>query len=145
MSDTLTFVDAQKIYADWISQFPEGYWSDEKILAQLVEEVGEVAEWVLKQHPNGHEGLDYLRWKIFIEDVIELSKRARILLGKPTKNRGGTPDDLKSELADILIPILSFSNKKEFSLGEAVKQMFEKKLFGRDNDRFKRKDEESGR
>ena len=145
LQSMLTFAEAQERYGKWISQFPEGYWPLPKMLAQLTEESGEIAELALRIFgSDGYDEPECAVWREFLLELVAFGHRARALLNKPPKNRLGMEDGIPSETADLMVPILGIANSLEFDLGKQVDHLLEKKLFGRDNDRFKRKYEEGG-
>lgn len=93
----LTIREAQKIIDDWISTIGVRYFSELTNLAQLVEEVGEVARILSRTHGDQS-------WK-------ESDRR----------------HDLADELSDVLFVVLCLANQSEIDLESALKKNLVKK------------------
>ncbi|PKM47455.1 MAG: nucleotide pyrophosphohydrolase [Firmicutes bacterium HGW-Firmicutes-8] len=88
--------DMHKEVDDWIGGFEEGYWHPLSMLAQMTEEVGELAREV--NHSYGQ---------------------------KPKKS-AELEGNIALELADILFVVLCFANSLGIDLETAFKMMMEK-------------------
>lgn len=95
-----------------ISQFKEGYWNNDKILWQMVEELGEVSKV-----------LSYMDWT-----------------KKPKKWE--TIESLGAEISDLLFSIICMANKNNIDLDEEFTKMMQEKRRKRDNNRFEKKESE---
>lgn len=60
------------------------------------------------------------------------------MYGDKNKKEGETLKELSEELADVLFTIICIANDQNISLSEAYEKKLEK-IYGRDNNRFKRK------
>lgn len=96
-ADELTIRQAQRAVDDWIQTIGVRYFSELTNLAQLVEEVGEVARI--------------------------LSRRYGDQSAKPSE----PPGDLPDELADVLFVIICLANQTGVDLTAALVQNLEKK------------------
>lgn len=95
--ETLTIAQAQGQVDDWIRTVGVRYFDELTNLAQLMEEVGEVARILSRTH--GEQS------------------------GKP----GEIPGELSDELADVLFVVICLANQSGISLTEALKKNFAKK------------------
>ncbi len=100
---------AQKIVDEWAQQFEKPYFSSLEQLAQLLEEAGELSRLI--QHKEG---------------------RKKLKKGEIERNLG-------EELSDVLLPIICIANSQKIDLEEAFYKMVETRLYGRDNNRYKKK------
>ncbi|MEM9588037.1 MAG: nucleotide pyrophosphohydrolase [Planctomycetota bacterium] len=96
-SETLTLRGAQDQVDEWIQTIGVRYFNELTNLAQLVEEVGEVARI--------------------------LSRTA----GEQSYRRGQPPGDLADELADVLFVTICLANQSGIDLTAALKKNLEKK------------------
>jgi len=101
----------QKEVDEWASQFDPKYWPPLDQLAQLTEETGEVAREL--NHLYGH---------------------------KKKKSEEQT-SGLASELTEVLFVLCCIANKEDISLQEQWDKMMRERQYGRDNQRFERKDD----
>jgi NTP pyrophosphatase (non-canonical NTP hydrolase) len=93
----LTLRAAQQAVDDWIKTIGVRYFNELTNLAQLVEEVGEVARI--------------------------LSRRC----GEQSSKPGEPPGDLADELADVLFVTICLANQSGIDLSEALQRNLEKK------------------
>lgn len=92
----MTIAEAQTAVDQWIGQFEEGYWPPLSNLARLTEEVGELAREF--NHRYGH---------------------------KP-KKPNEPPQDIGSELADILFVLIAIANEQKIDLTASFEQVLSK-------------------
>ena len=93
----LSLADAQRLVDEWIQGFGIRYFSELTNLAQLMEEVGELARIVSRTH------------------------------GDQSFKTGELSSDLSDELADILFVLICLSNQTGVDLTSAFKKNLEKK------------------
>lgn len=93
----LTIRDAQNRVDDWIHTIGVRYFDEMTNLAQLVEEVGEVARILSRSH------------------------------GEQSCKPGESPGDLADELADVLFVTICLANQSEIDLTEALQRNLQKK------------------
>lgn len=93
----------------WTSQFTPQYWPPYEILARLTEETG------------------------------ELAREVNHLYGIKKKKDSEQKNSLGQELSDIVFTVVCMANSQGIDLSEEWKQMVDKKLYGRDNDRYEKK------
>ena len=86
----------QQVVDAWISQYPEGYWPPEWILARLTEEVG------------------------------ELSRELNHLYGPKKKKAAESNAKLQSEIGDVLFTIVCLANSEKIDLAAAFRDAMEK-------------------
>ncbi len=96
-SQTLTIREAQDAVDAWIQTIGVRYFDEMTNLAQLVEEVGEVARLLSRT------------------------------CGEQSFKAGETPGDLADELADVLFVTLCLANQSGIDLTEALRRNLEKK------------------
>ena len=96
-TDPLTIQAAQKIVDDWIQTIGVRYFSELTNLAQLMEEVGEVAR------------------------ILSRTK------GEQSLKEGNQLGELSDELADVLFVIICLANQYEINLTDALRRNLEKK------------------
>ena len=89
--------DMQKEVDEWIKQHKLGYFPPFQLLAQLQEELGEVAREVA--HIHGHK----------------------------KKKEAESTDGLQSEVGDVLFALCTLANSEGFSLEESFKNSMDKK------------------
>ncbi len=97
MDQPLTIRAAQDAVDDWIRTIGVRYFHELTNLAQLVEEVGEVARILSRSH------------------------------GEQSNKPGEVPGDLADELADVLFVTICLANQSKIDLGEALRRNLEKK------------------
>jgi NTP pyrophosphatase (non-canonical NTP hydrolase) len=97
VSESVTLSDAQRRVDDWINTVGVRYFSELTNLAQLVEEVGEVAR--------------------------VMSRR----FGEQSAKPGEVPGDLADELADVLFVLIAIANQTGVDLTEAFERNLNKK------------------
>ena len=99
MDDTqdLSIRDAQAIVDQWIKTIGVRYFDEMTNLAQLVEEVGEVARILSRT------------------------------CGEQSSKPGETPGNLADELADVLFVTICLANQSGIDLTEALRRNLEKK------------------
>jgi NTP pyrophosphatase (non-canonical NTP hydrolase) len=97
VSESVTLSDAQRRVDDWINTIGVRYFSELTNLAQLVEEVGEVARI--------------------------MSRR----FGDQSAKQGEVPGDLADELADVLFVLIAIANQTGVDLTEAFERNLNKK------------------
>jgi NTP pyrophosphatase (non-canonical NTP hydrolase) len=96
-STSLSLNDAQRIVDDWIKRVGVRYFSELTNLAQLVEEVGELARILSRQY--GDQSF------------------------KPNES----PSDLSQELADVLFVVICLANQTGVNLEQALRDSLLKK------------------
>ncbi|MFG0287695.1 MAG: nucleotide pyrophosphohydrolase [Rhodopirellula sp. JB044] len=96
-SDSLTIRDAQEQVDHWIQTIGVRYFNELTNLAQLVEEVGEVARILSRTH------------------------------GEQSNKKGETPGDLSDELADVMFVVICLANQSGIDLTEALRRNLQKK------------------
>jgi len=97
MDKDLTIKEAQKIIDKWIKTIGVRYFSELTMLAQLVEEVGEVARIISRVY------------------------------GEQSFKKSDEGKDLADELADVLFALICIANKAGIDLTEALQKNIEKK------------------
>ncbi len=97
MNESLTLREAQDEIDVWIRTVGVRYFSELTNLAQLVEEVGEVARILSRSH------------------------------GEQVSKPGETPGDLADELADVLFVTLCLANQSGIDLTTALRRNLDKK------------------
>lgn len=95
--ESLTIVQAQRQVDDWIQTVGVRYFDELTNLAQLMEEVGEVARILSRTH--GEQS------------------------GKP----GEIPSQLSDELADVLFVVICLANQSGIDLTQALRKNLDKK------------------
>jgi len=93
----------------WTSQFTPQYWPPYEILARLTEEIG------------------------------ELAREVNHLYGTKKKKDGEQENSLGQELTDIIFTVVCMANSQGIDLSKEWGKMVDKKLYGRDNNRFAKK------
>ena len=96
-SDDITLRGAQETVDQWIQTIGVRYFDHLTNLAQLVEEVGEVARILSRTH------------------------------GEQSCKPGESPGDLADELADVLFVTLCLPNQSDIDLTDALRRNLEKK------------------
>ncbi len=94
---TLTLPAAQQIVDEWIKSIGVRYFSELTNLAQLMEEVGELARVVSRTY------------------------------GQQSFKAGESPSDLSDELADVLFVIICLANQTGVDLQQALRDNLRKK------------------
>ena len=97
VSDTLTIRDAQSEVDRWIETIGVRYFDELTNLAQLMEEVGEVARILSRTH------------------------------GEQSSKPGESPGDLADELADVLFVTICLANQSGIDLTDALQKNLRKK------------------
>ncbi|NNE00598.1 MAG: nucleotide pyrophosphohydrolase [Pirellulaceae bacterium] len=111
-SDAVTLSAAQQAVDQWIKTIGVRYFDEMTNLAQLVEEVGEVARILSRTH------------------------------GEQSCKSGETPGDLADELADVLFVTICLANQSGIDLTDALRRNLVKKTQRdqarhRDNDKLR--------
>ncbi len=101
----------QKDVDEWTKQFDPQYWQPLEQFAQLGEETGEVGRSLNRIHGPRKAKKD--------EEI---------------KNLG-------QELVDVLFVLCCIANREDINLQKEWNEMTQKRLYKRDNQRFKRKEE----
>lgn len=96
-SEPLTLRGAQAEVDQWIQTIGVRYFDELTNLAQLVEEVGEVARILSRTH------------------------------GEQSSKPGESPGDLADELADVLFVTICLANQSGIDLSEALRRNLDKK------------------
>ena len=94
---SMTLADAQGTVDDWIRTIGVRYFEPLTNLAQLVEEVGEVARILVRTH------------------------------GEQSSKPGESPGDLADELADVLFVTICLANQSGVDLTDALTRNLQKK------------------
>ena len=71
------------------------------------------------------------------EELGEVARVINIMYGDKNKKKSETLKDLEEELGDLMFTIICLANDQDISLSDAH-EMKIAKLYGRDNDRFKK-------
>lgn len=106
----MTLYNIQKDVDDWADQFNPPYWPIHEQLARLVEETGEVA------------------------------REINHLYGIKKKKSSEEKKQLEEELIDVLFTICCIANSENINLQAAWDRSMSEKHYGRDNQRFQRKE-----
>lgn len=93
----LNLPEAQRIVDEWIKSFGVTYFSELTNLAQLMEEVGEVARIISRNY------------------------------GQQSFKPGEAPSDLSDELADVLFVLICLANQTGVDLQQALRDNIRKK------------------
>ncbi|MBB3206652.1 NTP pyrophosphatase (non-canonical NTP hydrolase) [Rhodopirellula rubra] len=96
-SDPLTIGEAQRRVDEWIQTIGVRYFHEMTNLAQLVEEVGEVARILSRSH------------------------------GEQSSKPGESPGELSDELADVMFVVICLANQSGIDLTEALRKNLIKK------------------
>ncbi len=96
-SEPLTIAQAQSRVDDWIQSIGVRYFNELTNLAQLMEEVGEVARVLSRSH------------------------------GEQSSKAGEVTGELSDELADVLFVVICLANQSGIDLTEALKENLAKK------------------
>ncbi len=102
--------DCQKDVDKWANQFNPPYWPALEQMARLSEETGEVAREINHLHGT--------KKKKSSEEIKELS----------------------DELVDVIFTVCCIANSHNINLDEAWEKMMDKKHYGRDANRFEKKE-----
>ena len=105
----MSLEDIQKETDKWTGQFNPQYWPALEIMARLTEETGEVARE--------------------INHIYGTKKK------KPAEDKKA----LGQELVDVIFTISCMANREKINLQEEWKKMMEEKHYGRDNQRYEKK------
>jgi NTP pyrophosphatase (non-canonical NTP hydrolase) len=97
MESSLTLSDVQRLVDDWIKTIGVNYFSELTNLAQLVEEVGELARIMSRTY------------------------------GDQSFKPGESPSDLSDELADVLFVLVCLANQTGVDLQQALRRNLHKK------------------
>ncbi|MBS3079362.1 nucleotide pyrophosphohydrolase [Candidatus Pacearchaeota archaeon] len=100
----------QKDVDEWANQFDPAYWPALEQLARLTEETGEVAREINHLH------------------------------GTKKKKSSEETKELSDELVDVIFTICCIANNHKINLDEAWAEMMNKKMYGRDKNRFEKKE-----
>jgi len=106
----MSLKDSQKDVDDWANQFNPPYWPIHEQLARLMEETGEVAREINHLH------------------------------GIKKKKSSEAEGKLSEELSDVIFTVCCIANGEKIDLQEAWDKAMKEKHYGRDNQRFERKD-----
>jgi NTP pyrophosphatase (non-canonical NTP hydrolase) len=109
--DSMDLPKMQKDVDEWTSQFTPQYWAPLSQLARLVEEVG------------------------------ELSREMNHVFGDKKKKESELENTIGHELADLLFTISCIANSNHIDLGAEWDRLMKEKQYGRDKDRFVKKDD----
>ncbi|MFW6286164.1 MAG: nucleotide pyrophosphohydrolase [Nanoarchaeota archaeon] len=93
----------------WTKQFKPQYWPPHEILARLTEETG------------------------------ELAREINHLYGTKKKKDSEQENSLGQELTDIIFTIVCMANAQGIELSKEWEEMVQKKLYGRDKNRYTKK------
>lgn len=106
----MTLQEAQQQIDDWIRQYGGGYFSPLTNLGILVEETGELARWLVREHGDQHY--------------------------KPEEKKMDSRLAMEDELTDVLWVVLCLANQLDIDLTQALQKNIQKKTT-RDHDRHK--------
>lgn len=104
----MPFRDLQDEVDKWASQWEKPYWEPLEIMAHVSEENGEIAR--------------------------ELNH----LYGAKRKKATEASANLGDEICDAIFAYVCLANRERVDLSLSWKKMMDKKLYGRDKDRFKK-------
>ena len=104
--------DVQKNVAEWASQFDPPYWPPLAMMARLTEETGEVAR--------------------------ELNH----MFGPKKKKASEAEQHLGEELIDIIFTVCCIANSQNIDLQKEWDKSMSEKHYGRDGNRFVKKEEQ---
>jgi NTP pyrophosphatase (non-canonical NTP hydrolase) len=93
----MTLTEAQKLVDDWIKTYGVRYFNELTNMAQLTEEVGEVARIIARRY------------------------------GEQSEKESDKAKDLGDEMADVLWVLICLANQTGVNLEEALKKNLEKK------------------
>ena len=105
----MSLKDAQNDVDKWTGQFTPQYWPPLEMQARLTEEIGEVAR--------------------------ELNHMYGTKKKKPSEDKKGLGD----ELLDVIFTVCCIANSHSIDLQEEWSKMMQEKLYGRDNNRYEKK------
>ena len=106
----MTLKNIQDDVEKWTAQYTPQYWKPYEILARLMEEVGELSREV--NHEFG-----------------------------PKKKKPGEPDNsIGQEISDIVFTLVCMANSQGINLQDEWDKMVEHKMYGRDKDRYAKKE-----
>ncbi len=94
----------------WAKQFENPYWDPKDIHLRLSEEVG------------------------------ELAREINHLYGAKKKKAEEPKGDMGLEIADIIFTLVCLANSTGIDLDDKMRMVIDKKCYGRDNDRYKKKE-----
>jgi len=100
----------QKQVDKWAQQFQPPYWQPHEILARLSEEVG------------------------------ELAREINHLYGPKKKKETESTVELGDEIADVIFTVCCMANSQGIDLDECFEKMMKEKHYGRDANRYERKE-----
>ena len=106
----------------------------ERTLSQIQKEVDDWAQQFEKPY---FEPLSMMA--TMTEEVGEVARVINHMYGDKQKKDTENLKNLQEELGDVLFTIICIANDQKISLDKAFQQKIEK-LYGRDNNRFERKD-----
>ncbi|MDD5193763.1 MAG: nucleotide pyrophosphohydrolase [Candidatus Nanoarchaeia archaeon] len=106
----MSLKDYQKEVDEWTKQFDPQYWPALEQLARLTEETGEVAREINHLH------------------------------GTKKKKSDEAPRKLDDELIDVIFTVICLANSHGINLDEAWERVMREKHYGRDANRYERKD-----
>jgi NTP pyrophosphatase (non-canonical NTP hydrolase) len=93
----MTIKEAQKLVDDWINEYGVRYFNELTNMAQLTEEVGEVARIIARRY------------------------------GEQSEKESDKSKDLGDEMADVLWVLICLANQTGIDLEEALKKNLDKK------------------
>ena len=97
MTEELSIKQAQKIVDDWINQHGVRYFNELTNMAQLTEEVGEVARIIARRY------------------------------GEQSEKESDKEKDLGDEMADVLFVLICLANQTGIDLTKSLKKNLDKK------------------
>ena len=106
----MSLKDNQNDVDKWTGQFTPQYWPPLEMQARLTEEIGEVAR--------------------------ELNH----MYGTKKKKSSEDMKSLGQELSDVIFTVCCIANSHKIDLQEEWRRMMDEKQYGRDNQRYERKD-----
>ncbi len=138
----MEFKGIQKQVDDWVSQYEEGYWPLPKMTGQLLEEIGEFVEEVLRKSVIPISGnIELLTaFSMAIEAGI-MARKALDKSGRKKKKKTNEESSPSEEALDIQFTLACIFNLLLVELDREFKERMEKKQYGRDDKRFKKKGE----
>ena len=106
----MSLKDIQKDADRWTGQFDPQYWPPYEILARLIEEAGEIG------------------------------REINHIYGTKKKKQDEPQNSLGQEICDLIFTVVCMANQHNIDLQEEWDKMMKEKHYGRDNDRFDKKD-----
>ncbi len=92
----MSLKEKQKIVDDWVSQYPEGYWSPHEIICRLAEETG------------------------------ELAREVNHCFGPKKKKDSEDAKEIGDEISDVIFTLICLANSLDIDLDKSFEKMMDK-------------------